>query len=304
MIPIDFIRNDRSYNDSKHFGRRQAIERNMVVRRGEKRDAETLTRFNRAMAHETEGKELAPEVVFSGVKTLLNHPGYGFYVVAEMNGQVVGSLMVTPEWSDWRDGFFWWIQSVYVMPEYRRRGIYRKLYEHVKTLAMEQNNVCGFRLYVTHKNTVAQKTYAALGMEETCYRMFEEMICEQHLEKSQKYYKTGENGMSKGHEITKGKAIALSDHIQYADDSIVSKTIIDKKTGTVTLFAFDRGQKLSEHTTPFDALVHVVDGEVELTIGGEIIPVSAGQIAVMPANVPHAVNAVGRFKMLLTMIRS
>ena len=110
--------------------------------------------------------------------------------------------------------------------------------------------------------------------------------------------------MSNKQEMSKGNAVMCNDFIRYADDSIVSKTIIDKKTGTVTLFAFDEGQKLSEHTTPFDALVHVVDGEVELIIGGETVRVSSGQIAVMPANVPHAVNAAKRFKMILTMIRS
>ena len=104
--------------------------------------------------------------------------------------------------------------------------------------------------------------------------------------------------------MSKPEAKILKDHIQYADDSIVSKTIIDKKTGTVTLFAFDEGKKLSEHTTPYDALVHVIDGKTELMIGGETYLVSEGQFIIMPANVPHAVNAVKRFKMLLTMIRS
>ncbi|HUT64311.1 MAG TPA: cupin domain-containing protein [Anaerolineae bacterium] len=105
-------------------------------------------------------------------------------------------------------------------------------------------------------------------------------------------------------EMLKGKVVSIQDHIQYAEESIVSKTIIDKKTGTVTLFAFDRGQKLSEHTTPYDALVVIVDGEAELTIGGENFRVTAGQLVIMPADVPHAVTAVQRFKMLLTMIRS
>jgi quercetin dioxygenase-like cupin family protein len=91
--------------------------------------------------------------------------------------------------------------------------------------------------------------------------------------------------------------------IDYADDSIVSKTIIDKSVGTITLFAFDAGQKLSEHTAPYDAIVQVLDGRADLTIGGEPATVSAGQIIIMPANVPHAVVAREKFKMLLTMIR-
>ena len=92
--------------------------------------------------------------------------------------------------------------------------------------------------------------------------------------------------------------------VEYASDSIVSKTILDKPAGTITLFAFDKGQKLSEHTAPYDAVVQVVDGTAKLTIGGEDMKVSAGEIIIMPANIPHAVTAEEKFKMLLTMIRA
>ena len=98
--------------------------------------------------------------------------------------------------------------------------------------------------------------------------------------------------------------INLKDNIKYQEKSIVSKTIIDKKTGTVTLFAFDQGQSLSEHTAPFDALVQIIDGEAEIKIGEEIFNVESGQLIIMPANIPHALKAKKRFKMLLTMIRS
>lgn len=101
-----------------------------------------------------------------------------------------------------------------------------------------------------------------------------------------------------------GKGQRLADMVEYADNSIVSKTILDKPTGTLTLFAFDRGQKLSEHTAPFDAVVQIIDGAARLTIGGEDVSVSAGQIIIMPGNVPHAVAAEEKFKMLLTMIRT
>jgi quercetin dioxygenase-like cupin family protein len=101
-----------------------------------------------------------------------------------------------------------------------------------------------------------------------------------------------------------GKSRALNSLIEYAPDSIVSKTILDKTVGTITLFAFDAGQKLSEHTAPYDAVVQVIDGDAALTIGGKSINVSAGEIIIMPANVPHAVAAEGKFKMLLTMIRA
>ena len=98
--------------------------------------------------------------------------------------------------------------------------------------------------------------------------------------------------------------IALADHIQYSPGSVVSKTLMDKPEGTVTLFAFDAGQGLSEHTAPFDALMQVVDGEAEVTIGGTPHTVAAGQFIIMPAKVPHAVRAEKRFTMLLVMIRA
>ena len=99
-------------------------------------------------------------------------------------------------------------------------------------------------------------------------------------------------------------AINIVNFIDYADGAVVSKTIVDKKTGTITLFAFDKGQKLSEHTAPFDAVVHVLDGVAELTIGGKPVRAESGSMVIMSAQVPHAVNAVERFKMLLIMIRS
>ena len=96
----------------------------------------------------------------------------------------------------------------------------------------------------------------------------------------------------------------LSSLVDYASDSVVSKTILDKPAGTIALFAFDKGQKLSEHTSPYDAVVQVVDGNAKLMIGGESVSVSAGSIIIMPANVPHSVDAAEKFKMLLTMIRT
>ena len=100
------------------------------------------------------------------------------------------------------------------------------------------------------------------------------------------------------------QAIRLIDLVDYQDGSIVSREIISKKTGTVTAFAFDEGQGLSEHTAPFDAIVEILDGQAELTIGGKIVSAFTGQMVIMPANIPHAVKATKKFKMLLTMIRS
>ncbi len=99
------------------------------------------------------------------------------------------------------------------------------------------------------------------------------------------------------------KALELAGLVQYAEGSVVSRTIVDAKACTLTLFAFDAGQTLSEHTSPFDALVHVLDGEVELSVGGKPVRARAGEAVLMPANVPHAVRAASRFKMALTMVR-
>lgn len=101
-----------------------------------------------------------------------------------------------------------------------------------------------------------------------------------------------------------GEALDLACLVRYSEGAIVSRALADGDAGSVTLFAFDAGQSLSEHSAPFDAMVQVLDGEVELVIGGESVPASAGQLVVMPANVPHAVRATQRFKMLLTMLRS
>ncbi|MDY6964980.1 MAG: cupin domain-containing protein [Halobacteriota archaeon] len=101
-----------------------------------------------------------------------------------------------------------------------------------------------------------------------------------------------------------GRAIDLRNYIEYAEGSIVSKTLIDKKAGTLTLFAFDSDQGLSEHSAPFDAIVQILEGEAEIVIGGDKVPASSGQMVVMPADIPHSLKAKGKFKMLLIMIRS
>lgn len=145
------------------------------IRKAVLADAAVIAAFNQQMALETEHKELIPELVLAGVHSLLTNPAYGFYLVAEHEEQVVGSLMITTEWSDWRNGVFWWVQSVYVQPKSRRQGVYRKLYAAVKALATEQGNVCGFRLYVEKDNQQAQQTYRELGMQITDYRIYEEM---------------------------------------------------------------------------------------------------------------------------------
>lgn len=146
----------------------------MRIRLATSADAAVLVEFNAAMALETEGKNLLPEVIGAGVRGLLDNPVAGFYVLAETE-RAVAALMITKEWSDWRNGSFWWIQSVYVRPEARRQGVYRRLYSHVQEMAAKDPQVCGFRLYVERENSAAQAAYAALGMKETRYLVFEEL---------------------------------------------------------------------------------------------------------------------------------
>ncbi len=149
-------------------------ESRFTVRQGTLEDAEIIAEFNQAMAMETEDKTLDNAILTNGVTRLISEPERGFYLVASENDTIAGSLMITKEWSDWRNQEFWWIQSVYVAPEFRRQGVYRLLYQSVKELADQQNNVCGFRLYVEKENRVAQATYENLGMEESYYLMYEQ----------------------------------------------------------------------------------------------------------------------------------
>jgi GNAT superfamily N-acetyltransferase len=145
------------------------------VRAANPRDLDTLADFNAAMAMETESKVLSYTQLVGGVQYLLDHPEDGRYWVAEDEADgVVGALMLTYEWSDWRNARFWWIQSVYVLPDWRGRGVYSTLHRHVRAQAREQADVCGLRLYVERNNGHAQAVYRALGMHETAYDLYEE----------------------------------------------------------------------------------------------------------------------------------
>ena len=145
----------------------------ITVRRATAADAPTLTEFNIAMALETEDRPLDRSTVLAGVTRLFQQPKHGFHLVAECDNTVVGALMITNEWSDWRDGLWWWIQSVYVIKAQRRRGVFRTLYEHVCELAQSEDDVCGIRLYVEKDNSGAQSVYREMGMSETHYRLYE-----------------------------------------------------------------------------------------------------------------------------------
>lgn len=146
----------------------------MKIRIAKVNDADSLVEFNKAMALETEGKELDPDVLQSGVEAVFSDEKKGFYVVAEEEAKIIGGLMITYEWSDWRNAWFWWIQSVYILPEARGRQIYSRLYEFVKEQAAKQGDVCGFRLYVETENTHAQLVYEKVGMKASHYLMYEE----------------------------------------------------------------------------------------------------------------------------------
>jgi ribosomal protein S18 acetylase RimI-like enzyme len=136
-------------------------------------DLERIAAANRRLALETEGLELDEKRVREGVLALLNDPAKGRYLVAERDGRVVGQLSITYEWSDWRNGFFWWIQSVYVWPEARRQGVFRALYRELERHARANGGVCGLRLYVERHNGAALAVYESLGMKRTVYDMLE-----------------------------------------------------------------------------------------------------------------------------------
>ena len=145
----------------------------ITCRRASPADIAAIAAFNQAMAQETEAKTLATGTIMAGVERMVTNPNLGFYLVAEADGGPVGCLGVTFEWSDWRNGLFWWIQSVYIDPAYRRQGVFGRLYALTTELAKNASDVCGIRLYVEHDNTNAQRTYLSLGMVETHYKLLE-----------------------------------------------------------------------------------------------------------------------------------
>ena len=145
----------------------------LTIRRATPADAPVLIEFNRRLAEESEGKALDLDVLGKGVAAALADPNKGPYYVAEEGGEVVGEMQITFEWSDWRNGWLWWIQGVYVRADARRRGVFRALYEHVCEAARQDPEVVGLRLYVERENLAAQQTYLRMGMEWTNYLMLE-----------------------------------------------------------------------------------------------------------------------------------
>ena len=143
------------------------------VRRASRRNAADIVRFQQSMALETEGKTLDESLINAGVDAVFADPDKGFYLVAEISGTVVGSLLITYEWSDWRNATFWWIQSVFVDADHRRRGVYTAMHDHVLRQAREDDDICGVRLYVERSNHIAQQTYKRLGMDHSHYDLYE-----------------------------------------------------------------------------------------------------------------------------------
>jgi GNAT superfamily N-acetyltransferase len=146
------------------------------VRRATEDDLEHLVACNSGLAAETEDTHLSRDTLLAGVRAALGDPNRGFYLVAKDDGARAGALLITKEWSDWRNAWFWWIQSVFVLPEFRKRGIYAALHNEVLSLARRSGDVCGIRLYVDHENERAKATYEKMGMRPGRYDFYEQDV--------------------------------------------------------------------------------------------------------------------------------
>jgi GNAT superfamily N-acetyltransferase len=145
----------------------------LIVRPAIATDVATIVRFNVALALETENRTLDPERLRKGVQAVLDDPEKGRYFIAEEHGRTVGQVLVTYEWSDWRNGSFWWLQSIYVAERSRGRGVFQELYNHLNSLARSEPDVCGLRLYVARGNVQAQQAYRNVGMADSGYLVLE-----------------------------------------------------------------------------------------------------------------------------------
>jgi len=148
------------------------------VRLARPEDAPMIVSFSAAMALETEGRNLDLDRLLLGTMALIETPAHGFFIVAELEQddqrQLLGQLMITYEWSDWRNGVFWWVQSVYVAPSWRRRGVYRAIHGNMTARAQADPQVCGIRLYVGQDNLAAQTVYQRVGLTRSCYEVYEQ----------------------------------------------------------------------------------------------------------------------------------
>lgn len=145
----------------------------MIVRQANISDKNTIAEFQVLMAHETENIQLDQKIVMAGVSAVFNDPSKGKYYIAEEDEMVVASVLTTYEWSDWRNGTIIWLQSVYVLPEFRKKGIFKALYNYIQNQSLSDNNIKGIRLYVEKKNIPAQAVYEKLGMDAEHYQLYE-----------------------------------------------------------------------------------------------------------------------------------
>jgi GNAT superfamily N-acetyltransferase len=151
-----------------------AAASNLRVRDARIEDLDSIVDFNLRLARESESREPDAALLRRGVQSMFGETSRGRYFMAESAGRIVGQTMITYEWSDWRCGMFWWIQSVYVVPEARGSGVFRTLFKHIRELAQREGGICGLRLYVEHENQPAIATYTRLGMKPTGHLMYEE----------------------------------------------------------------------------------------------------------------------------------
>lgn len=145
----------------------------ITVRKANQKDAVSIVKMNKALALETESLSLDDKVISLGVSNCLKDPAKGSYFLAEYEGDILGQLMFTFEWSDWRNGWIWWLQSVYVEPSFRGRGVFKSLFHHVEMLALAQSDVVAIRLYVEMHNLPAKEVYRKVGMEHAGYEVFQ-----------------------------------------------------------------------------------------------------------------------------------
>jgi len=143
------------------------------IRKATVEDIDCIAEFQRKMAFETETLKLDPEILSKGVSAVFSDPEKGFYLMAEAEGLLVGCMMLTPEWSDWRNGWFLWIQSLFVEPGFRGKGIFKAMYRHVKSEVLKSGEYLGLRLYVVRTNEKAMAVYTKIGMDGSHYKLFE-----------------------------------------------------------------------------------------------------------------------------------
>jgi GNAT superfamily N-acetyltransferase len=144
-----------------------------IVREAHKSDTPIIAKNNIQLALETEGMHLEERAAIKGVETVLSNSDRGFYLIVEDNGQMIGQCLITREWSDWRNGYFWWVQSVYVGKDWRGKGTFSSIFEKIHSMARERIDVVGLRLYVNRENALAREVYQRLGMKESRYVMYE-----------------------------------------------------------------------------------------------------------------------------------